>query len=186
MAGKPIKITFTLDDADTGYFRALHRDARKEAASQDHSRIVELVGTMLAQVKARKKIPSFMSEAIQTLEAMIAMLSDKDWAMPKNEATAVIAGLAYFANPKDLIHDDIPGLGFLDDAIMIKLLEEEFEHDVRGYRKFRDLVASSEQRPWTHVARERAPAKVAELRKRVRADIARRKSNAASRRRFLW
>lgn len=186
MPVKPIKITFALDEADTGYFRALYRDAKREAASQEPAHIVELVRAMLSNVKSRKKIPSFMAEATQTLESLIEMLSDKDWAMPKNEVTAVIAGLAYFANPKDLIHDDIPGLGFLDDAIMIKLLEEEFEHDIRGYRKFHELVASSEQRPWTHVAKERAPGKVAEFRKRVRADIAKRKSSAVGKRRFLW
>jgi uncharacterized membrane protein YkvA (DUF1232 family) len=186
MPVKPIKITFTLDEADTGYFRVLYRDAKREASSQGPAHIVELVRGMLVRVKSQKKIPSYMAEAVQTLASLMEMLADEDWAMPKNEVAAVIAGLAYFANPKDLIHDDIPGLGFLDDAIMIKLLEEEFEHDIRGYRKFRVLVVSRDQRPWTHVAKERAPGKVAEFRKRVRADITKRKSSAVGKRRFLW
>ena len=60
----------------------------------------------------------------------------------------MLAALAYFSNPEDLIPDHIPGLGFLDDAIMVKFIEEEFKHELWGYRKFRKLRDVSEQRPW--------------------------------------
>ena len=44
--------------------------------------------------------------------------------------------LAYFSEPEDLIPDDIPGLGFIDDAIMIEMVTLELEHEIHAYRDF--------------------------------------------------
>ena len=49
-----------------------------------------------------------------------------------------MSALAYFAEPEDLIPDDIPGLGFLDDAIMIELICRELRHEIEAYQDFRD------------------------------------------------
>jgi uncharacterized membrane protein YkvA (DUF1232 family) len=110
------------------------------------------------------------------------MIEDKEYALPKSEASAVLAALSYFADPHDLIPDALPGLGFLDDAIMIKLVEEEFEHEIWGYRKFRGMISTAEHRPWTEVAKGRREKHVLELRKQIRGLISKRKSG----RRFLW
>jgi uncharacterized membrane protein YkvA (DUF1232 family) len=47
-----------------------------------------------------------------------------------------LSALAYFADPDDLIPDDIPGLGFLDDAIMIELICRELKHEIEAYQDF--------------------------------------------------
>jgi len=69
---------------------------------------------------------------------MIQMLSDVEWRLPHKDATRVLSALAYFAEPEDLIPDSIPGLGFLDDAIMIELVVRELKHEVEAYQDFRE------------------------------------------------
>jgi uncharacterized membrane protein YkvA (DUF1232 family) len=69
---------------------------------------------------------------------MIDMLSDIDWRLPHQEAARVLNALAYFAEPEDLIPDNIPGLGFLDDAIMIELVMRELKHEIEAYEDFCD------------------------------------------------
>ena len=50
--------------------------------------------------------------------------------------TDVVSALAYFADPHDLIPDSIPGLGFLDDAIMVELVVLELQHEIEAFNDF--------------------------------------------------
>ena len=66
------------------------------------------------------------------------MLKDIEWRLPQAEANRVLNALAYFAEPEDLIPDNIPGLGYLDDAIMIELICRELKHEIEAYQDFCD------------------------------------------------
>jgi uncharacterized membrane protein YkvA (DUF1232 family) len=173
MASK-FKVTFTLDEADARYFRALYGKAKKEAADLEPAKIIGDARGIVKRVRASKKTPSFVVEAISVLADLTDLIQDEDYAVPKSVSAQVLTGIAYFSNPQDLIPDHIPGLGFLDDAIMVKLIEEEFKHELWGYRKFCKLRDESEQRPWSSAGRERLKKRLDSDRKRIRADIAKR------------
>ena len=64
-------------------------------------------------------------------------------------------------------------LGFLYDEIMIKFVEEQFKHELNAFRKFRKFQRGAEQRPWTKVASERLPKRLAAMRVKLRADVER-------------
>ena len=186
MASKPIKITFTLDETEAEFFRDLYRKAKRNAASQSAEEIVGEVRGLITRVRSSKKVPAIVSETMVTLETLILMLEDDDYNLPKAVAGDAIAALAYFANPADLIPDHLPGFGFLDDAVMIKFVEEEFKHEVWAYNKFRSFRDGAEQRPWTAIARQRLPQRLIEHRKQLRAEVEKRKSAETEKRKFLW
>jgi uncharacterized membrane protein YkvA (DUF1232 family) len=171
------KVTFTLDEHDANYFRNLYRKAKQGASEQDPQQINKEAMALVARVREAPKTPRFVIEAIEVLEDLVELVNDEDYAAPKSVQTQVLAALAYFSNPEDLIPDHIPALGFLDDAIMVKFIEDEFKVELWGYRKFRKFKAGAEQRPWTGVARERLPKRLEEQRKRIRADIAEKKKS---------
>ncbi len=186
MSQKPFRITFVLAEEDVAYFRALYRKARQQASRVDRAQVTREVSALIDRVRAIKKTPSFVREAVDLLEQMLHMLEDTDYALPKRMGHEVLAALAYFANPHDLIPDSIPGLGFLDDAIMIKIMSEEFQHELWGYDKFTAFRKGAEQRPWTAVARVRLPARLAEKRREIRAAVDARKAAHAKKRRLFW
>lgn len=176
------KISFSLDEGDIAYFRKLFRNARRVASEQDVGQILAAVQSLIDRVRAAKKTPSFVQESVSVLEDLKQMLEDPDYELPKGPRTEVLAALSYFANPEDLIPDQIPGLGFLDDAIMIKMLENEFKHELWGYRQFRKFRQGAEQRPWTTVARQRLPQRLEDQRRKLRAEVDRRKKERS----FSW
>ncbi len=179
---KPIKVTFTLDVEDAKYFRALHRRAKKHADLNDADRIIHEVRKIIQKVDEAGKVPNFVVEAIATLESLVEMMGDEEYALPNRERKEVIAALAYFARPDDLIPDNVPALGFLDDAIMIKFVEEELKEEIWGFEKFRAFREGAEVRPWSAVARERLPARLVAHRQKLRAQIAKRKEARHSKR----
>lgn len=177
---KLFKVTFELDERDAAYFRGLYREAKRNAARMDADGIIRDARRLVKEVRDSDRVPRFVADAISTLEDMTQIIEDEDYRAPQSVKNQVLAGLAYFSNPEDLIPDHIPALGFLDDAIMVKFVEEEFRHELWGYRKFRGFNAPSEQRPWTDVGKERLQRRTEEYRKKVRAEIAKRKAADAA------
>lgn len=177
-----IKISFDLELEDVRYFQDLYREARRTAASLDRDAVIREARAVVRRVQATKKTPRFVLDAIETLADLTELIQDQDYAAPKKVQDDVLAAIAYFSNPEDLIPDQIPALGFLDDAIMVKIIENEFKHELWGYRKFRRRRDASEQRPWSSSAAERLRQRLQNDRKSIRADIAKREAREASRR----
>jgi uncharacterized membrane protein YkvA (DUF1232 family) len=184
------KVTFTLDEADAGYFRGLYRKAKREARDLDAAVIIQDARNIVHEVRSSKKTPGFVIHAIEVLTDLVELIQDDEYAAPKRVRDEVLAGLAYFSNPEDLIPDHIPGLGFLDDAIMVKFIEDEFRNELWGYRKFRALRDSAEQRPWATPGSERLKQRLDTDRRRIRADIEKREAKEAAKRKsgkyFGW
>ncbi len=171
MPNRPMKVSFALDDQDIAYFRARFRKAKRAARGQDEADVIAQARSLVGSVRATKKAPHFVRESVVAIEDLVELIEDEAYRAPKTVVNKVVAALAYFANPDDLIPDEIPVLGFLDDAIMIKIVETEFRHELAEYRKFRRFEKGAEQRPWTKVASARLPARLEAQRKKLRAEV---------------
>ena len=177
------KVTFTLDESDANYFRNLYRKAKKGAKNQRPEQIIRDARAIVKDVRSSKKTPAFVEDAIAVLSDLVDLIQDEAYAAPQKVRNEVLAALAYFSDPEDLIPDHIPGLGFLDDAIMVKFIEDEFKHELWGYRKFRKNRDVSEQRPWATSAKERLNERLAADRKKIRGEIAEREAKEALKKR---
>ncbi|OUS23240.1 hypothetical protein A9Q98_15955 [Thalassotalea sp. 42_200_T64] len=128
------EVTFELKESDLEHFRGVMRKAQDGAKSLTEQVILANAKTLIEDVKGN--VPAFVSERIQKLETLIAMIEDSEWKIPSEERADVLSALAYFSDPQDLVPDDIPVLGFLDDAIMIELVAEDLKDDIEAFDEF--------------------------------------------------
>jgi len=173
-----LRISFELDDDDLDHFRLIMLQARNAAVRKSPEEIVATADQLMSEL-ATQRTSGFITERLQDLKVMMSMISDVDWRLPHEETSRVLNALAYFAEPDDLIPDDIPGLGFLDDAIMIELVVRELLHEIEAYREFCEYRA--QQAPRVEAQLETVRVELQSRMRQRRQDDLQRNSEHASR-----
>ena len=112
----PLEITFTLSDADLERVQAVVDTARAAMEEQQTGDQIEAAARDLIRATRNDELPEFVAERLQKLDIVISMINDGEWALSEDERRRVLGALAYLCDPEDLIPDDIPGLGYLDEA----------------------------------------------------------------------
>jgi uncharacterized membrane protein YkvA (DUF1232 family) len=130
-----MKISFELSESDLDHFREVMARARKSTSHLSTEQIVDNACKLMSVVNS-SDTSSFIRNRVNELETLIGMIVDQGWGLTEEDRKRVIEALAYFSEADDLIPDDIPGLGFLDDAIMIELVSRELKHEIQAYRDF--------------------------------------------------
>ena len=131
----PMKVTFELRDEDLRHLRALMKQARSAAKTIDEGEIISGARKLLSRVEDAE-LPEFVRERLVKLRPMIEMLEDEEWRLAGADRERIVSALAYFREPQDLIPDDVPGFGFLDDAIMVQLVVEDLRHEINAFEEF--------------------------------------------------
>ena len=130
-----LRVTFDLESKDLDYFRAVFRRARTAADKASEAEIIVKARAVIQQVGSTE-VPVFVQQRIGKLSSLIDMLNDKEWALASPERKNVLSALSYFAEPQDIIPDNVPVLGYLDDAIMIELVVKELQHEIEAFADF--------------------------------------------------
>ncbi len=136
----PITLNFELNDQDLAHFQAAAERSRKAVEGQSPEQVVAAAVALLEDAQ-KATLPEFIRQRLLRLDDMIAMLRDDAWAMAAEDRQRVLAALAYFADPNDIIPDSVAVLGFLDDAVMIELSVRELAHELDAYDDFCDYRA---------------------------------------------
>ena len=131
----PIRVTLKLEEEDVGHLVILMKQAIQSAANLSEAEICAAAVRTIETARSAKA-PDYVLERIENLELATRLLDDPDWKVPPSGRTRIVTALSYFSNPADLIPDSVPGLGFLDDTIMIELLTRDLRHEITGYRDF--------------------------------------------------
>ncbi len=140
-----LRVTFELRDSDLDHFRKIMREARDVAEEHSRDEVLKAAHGLLESVK-KIELPDFVRGRLENIRVLLEMLEDAEWALPEEESERVMNALAYFAEPEDLIPDHVPGLGFLDDAIMVELVCREFRFEIQAYTRFCRMREAEEQK----------------------------------------
>lgn len=140
-----LRITLDLTDKDLEHFRTLARKAMEGSRNLDREAIISGARGLLKEVEETVG-SDYIRSRLERINMLIAMLEDEGWGMQEVGQGRVLAALAYFNNPEDLIPDNLPGVGYLDDAIMVELLCRELKPEIDAYEDFVVYRASEAKR----------------------------------------
>ena len=130
-----LSINIELSDNDLDHFQEVLKRAHQTAGSKSSREITEAASKLLEDAHA-SHAPEFITERLAKLDALINMVHDEGWGLPEEDKARVLTALTYFADPKDVIPDSVPVVGYLDDAIMIELCVRELKHELDAYDDF--------------------------------------------------
>lgn len=131
-----MKLSFELSNRDLKYFREALKQARNAVRHADESEIMEAIRDVLANIQSNEPLPDFVAKRIPEIEQLIEMLMDDEWKLPKSERERLLSVFIYFGDPEDILPDDIPVIGYLDDIIVLELVTQELRHVREAYNDF--------------------------------------------------
>ena len=172
----PLRISLDLTDRDLEFFREALKKSRMAMRHAEDDEIIEAVTAVLAEIKNSGPLPDFINRRIPDLESMTKLFHDKEWQLPKADREQLLATFIYFGDPEDLIPDNIPGIGYLDDVIMIELLLREMHHVRVAYEDFCSFRSDYDNRHAGNRDEQLRAKKIALKRRQLHARMQRRKS----------
>jgi uncharacterized membrane protein YkvA (DUF1232 family) len=131
-----MKIAFELTDRDLDFFRKALQQSREAVRDAEESEIIDAISDVLNEIRQNEPLPDFVGKRIPELESLIRMLTDDEWQLPEADRERLLAAFIYFADPEDILPDDIPVIGYLDDVIIIELVVRELHHVRVAYDDF--------------------------------------------------
>lgn len=109
-----VTITVDIDDQVKAHF---NKFIEKHGSEVDPSDITQ-ARKEIAEIRTTNA-DSYILNQINNLESMMSMVEDKVWKIKKDNMEKINATIKYFVDDDDVIPDNIPGIGYLDDCIII-------------------------------------------------------------------
>ena len=131
----PLIVQLEFSDAELEYFRSLMEQARTRASGRTPHEISTAARDEIERLRSVARSP-FIARRVARMDRLIAMLEDPEWQLPEPGRRRVLDALAYVAEANDLVPDNVPTLGLVDDAIMLELVLRELQHELDGYEDF--------------------------------------------------
>lgn len=131
----PLTVTLELSAEELDHFRSVMERVRRQNAGRPAAETAAAAAREVARLRSTARSP-FIARRIERVAHLVGMLDDPQWQLPDADRRRVLDGLAYVADAHDLVPDDVPVLGLLDDAIMLELVLRDLRHELEAYEEF--------------------------------------------------
>lgn len=139
LLGDPRDAPVSLDPQAVADFNALLHELHPDAPHVELSAIASVARWLVELPPAQSE--SLLQARLGRLPELRDLAVDPDWGIEPALARRIYRLIDYVSQPRDLIPDDLPRVGRLDDALLVELawpmVAEELE-DFRDFCRFRE------------------------------------------------
>jgi uncharacterized membrane protein YkvA (DUF1232 family) len=89
----------------------------------------------------------FLRRLLDDAHTLYTMLRDPAYRFDWATRAKVIFGLLYFVSPIDFVPDFVPGVGFIDDAVVLTLVVRSLGEAVKRYRQSKSISTRAPMSP---------------------------------------
>lgn len=153
-----LHIELPLDGHALRPFRAAWKTAVRR---QRHAPIAPADALAHLRTLAPGPLPDYLHRRLGRIPELVDMLEDPDWPLPEADRAGLLGALAYFCDTEDLIPDDNPRFGLLDDAIVLDLALQASRHEWLARCEYLAFCAEEatgkrpDRQTWMRLRRER-------------------------------
>ncbi|MCB2155802.1 DUF1232 domain-containing protein [bacterium] len=112
-----------------------HTIRPEDVTPEDEQRVHDRLDEKMAS--AGEAIGGSVGRLLSNVKLLYAMLRDKGFTIDWTYKAKIIAALLYFIAPIDIIPDFIPGLGYIDDAVVIGYTIKALKDLIEAYKVYR-------------------------------------------------
>ncbi|VAW46820.1 hypothetical protein MNBD_GAMMA02-300 [hydrothermal vent metagenome] len=124
-------ITIDIDDQVKAHFNKFIDEHGSNINSDD----VKEALIKVAEVRATET-DGYVIDQVGCLQMMLSMVEDKTWVIENSNKEKINATIKYFIDDDDIIPDHIPGIGYVDDCIVIDGTMDAVEDEMMEYKDF--------------------------------------------------
>lgn len=87
----------------------------------------------------------WINSMLERVGLLYAMIRDREFSISAKTKGLVGAALLYFVLPTDIVPDFLPGIGYIDDALILTTLWNLIRSEIDSYNDFRRRKANALQ-----------------------------------------
>ena len=95
---------------------------------------------LLLKLEEKLKLIPKVGDKLANIPVLVSLfrsyMNNEYTDLPIGTIIALVAALVYFVSPIDLVPDPIPGIGLVDDALVIAICMSQIDSDVKEYREW--------------------------------------------------
>ena len=135
-----IELRFQPDDPAVAPLRHAWQEAGVRYRGR-HRALAHVARERVAQLR-RDALPPLARESLDLIPDIADLLDAKHWQLDARSREDFAGALAYFIDANDLIPDDSARVGYLDDALVVKLALASATHEWAAWRDYREYLAT--------------------------------------------
>jgi len=124
-------VTIDIDDQVKAHFNKFIDEHGSNINSDDVKEALVKVAEVRASVN-----DGYVIDQVGCLQMMLSMVEDKTWVIEESNKEKINATIKYFIDDDDVIPDHIPGIGYVDDCIVIDGTMDAVEDEMMEYKDF--------------------------------------------------